>query len=70
MLLVTAKPQVVYGAVYVDWKLQNIHEKRSFSSTKAFYRNLQIENKEKQAKNKLVSRSYLSYKLEMKAANW
>ena len=31
----TAKPQVVYRAVDVDWKLQNNCEKRSFSGTKA-----------------------------------
>ena len=31
VLHVTAKPQVVYRAVYVDCKLQNNREKRSFS---------------------------------------
>ena len=29
-------PQIVYRAVYVDWKLQNNREKRSISGTRAF----------------------------------
>ena len=35
VLHVTTKPQVVYRAVYVDWKLQINREKRSFSETRA-----------------------------------
>ena len=35
VLHVTAKPQVVYRAVYVDCKLQNNREKRSFSGRRA-----------------------------------
>ena len=31
ILHVTAKPQVAYVAVYMDWKLQNKCEKRSLS---------------------------------------
>ena len=46
--------QVVYGAVYLDWKLQNNHEKRSISRTKQFYRNLLVGVLEELAKNTQV----------------
>ena len=35
VLHLSAQPQLVYRAVYVDWKLQNNCEKRSFSETRA-----------------------------------
>ena len=47
-------PQVVYGTVYLDWKLQNNREKQFISRKKQFYRSLLVENLEKLAKNRQV----------------
>ena len=57
MLHVTAKPQVVYRAVYMDWKLLNDCEKLSFSETRTSYQNLPVTNQEKGVKNTLVGPS-------------
>ena len=45
---------IVYGAIHLDWKLQNNCEKRSISRKKQFYRILLVENLEKLAKNRQV----------------
>ena len=47
-------PQVVYGTVHMDWKLQNNHEKCRKNRMKQFYRNLIVGNLEKLAKNRQV----------------
>ena len=64
MLLVTAYPQVVYEAVYMDmhWKLQNNREKRSFSSTKVFL-SKSAKFKIKKTGEKQTGMSYLLYEV-------
>ena len=47
----------VYGAVHLDWNLQNNREKRSISRKKQFYRILLVGNLEKLAKNRQVGKT-------------